>query len=146
MSKPLTCGGLVANCDPEVITPQDAERILETIRQTEFTQGVRIENGDLVRTMTGMTEEEIERHKQIIKHWKVMRIDGKRLALNDIVARKIREARERKGWTYYKLSQASGVNVGHLHRLEEGFLTPRIDTLNALCRALEIKIALPIDT
>lgn len=75
-----------------------------------------------------------------------MKIDDKRLALNDIVARQIREARERKGWTYYRLAQASGVNVGHVHRLEEGFLTPRIDTLSALCRALEIEIVLPIDT
>lgn len=75
-----------------------------------------------------------------------MRIDEKRLALNNIVARQIREARERKGWTYYRLAQASGINVGHAHRLEEGFLTPRIDTLNALCKALEIKIILPIDT
>ena len=75
-----------------------------------------------------------------------MKIDETRLALNNIVARQIREARERKGWTYYKLAQASGVNVGHVHRLEEGFLTPRIDTLNALCRALEIKIVFPIDT
>lgn len=75
-----------------------------------------------------------------------MKIDEKRLALNDIVARQIREARERKGWTYYKLAQASSVNVGHVHRLEEGLLTPRIDTLNALCKALEIKIVFPIDT
>ena len=75
-----------------------------------------------------------------------MKIDEKRLALNKMVARQIREARERKGWTYYRLAQVSGVNVGHVHRLEEGILTPRIDTLNALCRALEIKIVLPIET
>lgn len=47
-----------------------SDEILEAIGQTEFTQGVRIENGDLVRVMAnGMTEEEFKRHKQIIKQW-----------------------------------------------------------------------------
>ena len=69
MSK-LPIGGIVVSRDPGVITPEDAEEILETLRKTEFTQGVRIENGDLVRVMAkGMTEKENERHNQIKKQW-----------------------------------------------------------------------------
>lgn len=71
MSKLPICGGLFANRDPEVITPQDAEEILEALRKTEFTQGVRIEDGDLVRVMAnGMTAKENKIHKQIVKQWK----------------------------------------------------------------------------
>lgn len=47
-----------------------SDEILEAIGQTEFTQRVRIEDGDLVRVMAnGMTAKENKIHKQIVKQW-----------------------------------------------------------------------------
>ena len=62
------------------------------------------------------------------------------------IARVIKKARETKGWSVYKLAYKSGVNCAHIYRLEEGFLSVRIDTLHKLCKALglEIKVPLPI--
>lgn len=62
------------------------------------------------------------------------------------IARVIKKAREAKGWSVYKLACKSGVNCAHIYRLEDGFLSVRIDTLHKLCKALglEIKVPLPI--
>lgn len=71
--------------------------------------------------------------------------DTKLLAA-DYIAVEIKKAREAKGWSVYKLACKSGVNCAHIYRLEEGFLSVRIDTLHKLCKALglEIKVPLPI--
>lgn len=70
MSKLPISSGLVSNRNTEVITPQDEKEILKTIRETNFTQRVRIEDGDLVRVMAnGMTAKENKIHKQIVKQW-----------------------------------------------------------------------------
>ena len=71
--------------------------------------------------------------------------DTKLLAAS-YIARVIKKARETKGWSIYKLAYKSGVNCTHIYRIEEGFLSVRIDTLHKLCKALglEIKVPLPI--
>lgn len=60
------------------------------------------------------------------------------------LARIIADAREKQGWSVYKLSQKSGVATAHIYRLEEGILTPRTDTLQKLCCALKIEITFPL--
>lgn len=69
-----------------------------------------------------------------------------RLLAAGYISRVIKKAREAKGWSIYKLAYESGVNYAHIYRLEEGFLSVRIDTLHKLCKALglEIKVPLPI--
>ena len=59
-----------------------------------------------------------------------------KILMQGYVARKIKQAREAKGWTVYKLACKSGVNASHIYRIEDGFLSARIDTLHKLCKAL----------
>ena len=70
--------------------------------------------------------------------------DDTKIIVQLCIARKIKEAREAKGWTVYKLACKSGVNASHIYRLEDGFLSARIDTLHRLCKALDIEIKVPL--
>lgn len=67
-----------------------------------------------------------------------------KLLTQGYLSRVIKKAREQKGWTVYKLACKSGVNCAHIYRLEDGFLSVRIDTLHKLCSALEIEIKVPL--
>lgn len=60
------------------------------------------------------------------------------------VARMIRTEREKKCWSVYKLAIKSGVNASLIYRIEDGFNSMRIDTLQRLCAALEIEIKFPL--
>lgn len=62
----------------------------------------------------------------------------------DYIAVEIKKAREAKGWSVYKLACKSGVNCAHIYRLEDGFLSVRIDTLHKLCKALGLEIKVPL--
>lgn len=75
-----------------------------------------------------------------------MKDDETKIIAAGYIAREVKKAREAKGWSVYKLAYKSGVNYAHIYRLEEGFLSVRIDTLHKLCKALglEIKVPLPI--
>ncbi len=75
-----------------------------------------------------------------------MKDEETKLLAADYIARVIKKAREERGWSVYKLACKSGVNCAHIYRLEDGFLSVRIDTLHKLCVALklEIKVPLPI--
>lgn len=67
-----------------------------------------------------------------------------KIILAQRIGRLIASARERKKWSPYTLAKRSGVDAGHIAKIEDGFLCPRIDTLQKLCKALEINIVLPL--
>ena len=52
------------------------------------------------------------------------------------VAETIRDARERKGWTVYRLAKESGLSAGHVFRIERGDVAVRVDVLHSIIRAL----------
>jgi transcriptional regulator with XRE-family HTH domain len=52
------------------------------------------------------------------------------------VKRRIRELRFRQGWTRSDLARRAGVSVRTVQRWEEGEYRPRVETFEALCRAL----------
>ncbi len=52
------------------------------------------------------------------------------------VAETIRDARERKGWTVYRLAKESSLSAGHVFRIERGDVAVRVDVLHSIIRAL----------
>jgi transcriptional regulator with XRE-family HTH domain len=52
------------------------------------------------------------------------------------IGRRIKEAREKKGWSQTKLAKLAGVSQSHLTRLERGVKTPREGTLRKIGTAL----------
>ena len=53
-----------------------------------------------------------------------------------MISQRLRQLRRAKRFTLDQLSEISGVNRGTIHRIELGQVSPRIDTLALLCRAL----------
>ena len=62
-----------------------------------------------------------------------------------IIAAMIKQAREAKGWTRYRLSQESGVGEAHLKRIEEAQFCIQVDVLNKLAKALGMSVIFPLD-
>ena len=58
------------------------------------------------------------------------------------VAETIRDARERKGWTVYRLAKESGLSAGHVFRIERGDVAVRVDVLHDIVQALGIRIVI----
>lgn len=73
-----------------------------------------------------------------------MKDDETKLLVSDEVARRIREAREMRGWSQYKLAEKSGVSAPHIYRIEQGFLAVRVDVLQRLCVALKLEMQFPL--
>lgn len=67
-----------------------------------------------------------------------------KLLVGDRVAEIIKEERERQGLSLYRLAEKSGIPASNLHRIEKGLVCPRIDTVHAICVALDLEIQLPI--
>ena len=63
--------------------------------------------------------------------------------LRKALGRKIKDAREAKGWTIYELSKRSGLGETHIKSIENGVYSMRVDILDKLCRTLEIKVIIP---
>lgn len=57
------------------------------------------------------------------------------------VADIIRQHRESRGWSYYRLAIEAGVGAPYLGRVELGKLTPGIGQLAKIARALGISLA-----
>ena len=53
-----------------------------------------------------------------------------------MVSSRLRQLRQAKGYTLDQLSEISGVNRGTIHRIELDQVSPRMDTLDLLCKAL----------
>ena len=58
----------------------------------------------------------------------------------ETIGEKILEIRNRKGLTQEKLSDLSKINLRTLQRIEKGTTEPRSDTLNNICRVLEVNV------
>lgn len=56
------------------------------------------------------------------------------------IGRRIREFRQRKGWTLEELSSRSGLSVSFLSQVERGLSSLSISSLQAICDALGIPI------
>lgn len=53
-----------------------------------------------------------------------------------MISNRLRSLRRSKGYTLDQLSEISGVNRGTIHRIELDQVSPRVDTLALLCKAL----------
>lgn len=53
------------------------------------------------------------------------------------ISNNIRGLRDRKGYSVYKLSKLSGISITHIKKIEDGELSPRIDTISVLLDALD---------
>ena len=57
-----------------------------------------------------------------------------------MISQRIRQLRLEKNLTLDQLAARSGINRGTIHRIESGEGSPRVDTLESLCRALGIEL------
>lgn len=73
-----------------------------------------------------------------------MEKDELKFQVGGAIADEIKTAREKRGWTIYRLAQKSGVHAAHISRIEEGMLAPRTDTLQKICAALKLEITFPL--
>jgi ribosome-binding protein aMBF1 (putative translation factor) len=60
------------------------------------------------------------------------------------LARRLAEARRKRGWTQKKLAQRTGINQSEISTLESGFANPTYKTLQTIAAALGGKIELVI--
>lgn len=56
----------------------------------------------------------------------------------------IKQAREERGWTRYKLASLAHIQETHLAKIEEGEYCVRIDIVNRLAIALGIEVVFPL--
>lgn len=70
--------------------------------------------------------------------------DETKLLTAGTVARMIYRARTEKRWSVYRLATKAGLDAALIYRIEEGMSTPRIDTLQRICAALELEIKFPL--
>lgn len=73
-----------------------------------------------------------------------MEKDELKFQVGGAIADEIKTAREKRGWTLYKLAEKSGIPAGNLHRIENGLSCPRIDTVQRICWALKLEISFPL--
>lgn len=62
-------------------------------------------------------------------------------ACRAVVARMIKNEREAKGWSIYQLSKASGVQINHISRIEQGLYSARYETIEKLLHAMGKSLA-----
>lgn len=61
---------------------------------------------------------------------------------NTTIADRLKEAREKKGITLRELSELTGINTSNISRIERGEVSPNLDTLQNLCKALGLKLTI----
>lgn len=61
---------------------------------------------------------------------------------NETIADKLKGAREKKGMTLRELSELTGINTSNISRIERGEVSPYLDTLQTLCKALGLKLTI----
>jgi len=57
-------------------------------------------------------------------------------SLAEVVSKRVRSLRERRGWSLSELARRAGIGVSTLSEIEAGQSAPRLDTLGALAHAL----------
>ncbi len=61
--------------------------------------------------------------------------------MQHLVGKKIRTARERKGWLQSDLAKATGLTVRTVGRIERGEVDVRLSTLTKIARALGTSVS-----
>ena len=61
------------------------------------------------------------------------------------VAEMIRNARKSLGWTLYRLSKETGITEGHLSKIESGEIAPRVDMMQRITQALDVRVSFPLE-
>jgi transcriptional regulator with XRE-family HTH domain len=61
------------------------------------------------------------------------------------VAERIQHLRKRRGWTQAQLADRAGLSRGYLARLETARQDPTLTTLEALAKALRVKVSRLLD-
>jgi len=57
------------------------------------------------------------------------------------LAMRVKEERERRGWTQEQLAEKAGISRGFLARLETARHDPKLSTLEKIAKALKVDIA-----
>ena len=61
------------------------------------------------------------------------------------LASRIKTARKASGWTLYRLSKETGITEGHLSKIESGEIAPRVDMLQRITKALDVRVSFPLE-
>lgn len=65
--------------------------------------------------------------------------------LSTAIGELVKTSRKSKGLSQYRLAKEAGITPVHVREIEHGMLSPRVDTLNKICKALQMEIRLPMD-
>lgn len=65
--------------------------------------------------------------------------------ISTVIAELVKTSRESKGWSRYRLAKEAGITAVHVKGIEDGELSMRVDTINMLCKTLNLVVYLPID-
>ena len=61
------------------------------------------------------------------------------------LAKILKDAREKAGLTQAEVAEKAGIHFNYYARVERGEVTPRVDIVENLARALKINLRLPLD-
>jgi len=65
---------------------------------------------------------------------------AKKAKLRERLARGLRRARQRAGWSQERAAEAAEINPRHYQKLEEGSVNATLHTLERLCRAFGVDV------
>lgn len=57
----------------------------------------------------------------------------------------LKKAREEAGLTQAEVAEKAGIHFNYYARVERGEVTPRVDIVENIAKALKIKVKLPLD-
>lgn len=61
------------------------------------------------------------------------------------LAKILKQAREKAGLTQADVADKAGIHVNYYARVERGEVTPRVDVVENIAKALKIKVNLPLN-
>lgn len=61
------------------------------------------------------------------------------------LAKILKKAREEANLTQAEVAEKAGIHVNYYARVERGEVTPRVDIVESIAKALKIKLNLPLD-
>lgn len=61
------------------------------------------------------------------------------------LAKIFKDAREKAGLTQAEIAEKAGIHFNYYARVERGEVTPRVDIVENIARALKINLKLPLD-
>jgi transcriptional regulator with XRE-family HTH domain len=61
------------------------------------------------------------------------------------LAKILKDAREKAGLTQAEVAEKAGIHFNYYARVERGEVTPRVDIVENIARALKINLRLPLD-